>query len=370
MKKYIFWSIIYALCNVFILTSCGKDEDDEPDYNPPFDIQLTAPTGLSGRIVSNGIELSWNPVNDAEFYTVSRSSLRNGTQISLGYLGANGRIYNNNIVDTRPLAGDNYYFIYACNNSLGNSYTQGPQSSPIYVYYTGNNSGGGNDNTGGGDNNTGGGNNNAGGGTTTQKPAAPTGVYVTNDGNDYIPNVRVYWNSVSNATNYYVYKCSSANGSYSKIGESSYPQYGCVDTNPPTNGKSAYYKVKAVNSAGESPFSEYAVYTSTPNDEAFSPAYQYGNCTVSGNSITLRWTYSTGYGYGKATEAVLRVWNPYAEEWQDTPLSATATSASFNFSNKIDNDGFVKSGIVVSNAKGSFTAGVKIYDTKNRKWLN
>lgn len=33
MKKYLIWSILYALCNVFILTSCGGN-DDEPEYNP------------------------------------------------------------------------------------------------------------------------------------------------------------------------------------------------------------------------------------------------------------------------------------------------------------------------------------------------
>ena len=86
--------------------------------------------------------------------------------------------------------------------------------------------------------------------------------------------------------------------------------------------------------------------------------------------MTLRWNNSTGSGYGKATKVILRVWNPYAEEWQDTEQSATATSASFNFSNKIDNSGYVKAGIVVSNDKGSFTAGAKVYDTKGKKWLN
>ncbi len=223
--------------------------------------------------------------------------------------------------------------------------------------------------TGGG---TGGGGSTGGGGDSgnTQKPSAPTGVSVSNEGNEYIPDVRVRWNAVSNATSYYIYKSSSANGSYSKIGEMLHPYTSYCDTEAPTNGKSAYYKVKAVNSAGESNFSNYAKYTSTSNDEAFAPAYTYGNCTVSGNNMTLRWTNSTGSGYGKATSIVLRVWNPYAEEWQDTNVSATATSATFNYSTKIDNDGYVKAGIVVSNAKGSYTAGAKVYDTKSRRWLN
>ncbi|MDE6649209.1 MAG: fibronectin type III domain-containing protein [Muribaculaceae bacterium] len=362
LLKYLKVMLVATFSVTFV--SCGGDDDDEPDYNPPITSSLTAPTGVSGTVVTNGVRLSWNPVDVAEFYTISRSNSKNGTTVSLGYIGDSGKIYNTNVIDTKPLEGDNYYYIYACNNLRGNTYSISSKSSPIYVQYIGSNSGGGNDNPGGS------GNDNQGGDNNQQKPQAPTGVTVSNEGNNYIPDVRVRWNSVNNATTYYIYKSSSANGSYSKIGETSYAQYGYSDSNAPTNGATAYYKVKAVNSAGESPFSDYAKYTATSNDEAFAPAYTYGNCTVSGSTMTLNWKNSTGNGYGKATEIVLRVWNPYAEEWQDTKLNATATSASFNYSTKIDNSGYVKAGIVVSNAKGSFTAGAKIYDTKNKKWLN
>lgn len=357
MKKYLIWGILYVLCNILILTSCDKDDVIEPDYNLPTTNLFSAPTGVSGSVVSNGIRLSWNPVDRAEFYIVERSSSLNGTTVSLGYIGSSGKVYSTSVIDKNPLDGSNYYYIIACKDLRANSCTTSPKSAPIYVQYNNN------DNPSGGDDNTGGDN-------TPQRPSAPTGVSVSNEGNNYIPEVRVRWNSVSNATSYYIYKSSSASGSYSKIGETPYAQYGFTDPNPPTNGKSSYYKVKAVNSAGESAFSDYAKYTSTSDDEAFSPAYTYGNCSVSGNTITLRWTYSTGYGYGKATEAVLRVWNPYAEEWQDTKLSVTATSASFNFSTKIDAYGYVKAGIVVSNANGSFTAGAKVYDATNKRWIN
>lgn len=355
------------------VVSCGRDDDDEPEYNPPTST-LTAPTGLSGNVVSNGVLLSWNSVSAAEFYTVSRSSSLYGQKIGLGYIGQVGKIYNTNVIDTSPSEGDNYYFIQACKNLNGNSYTSSDYSSPVYVKYTNPNNpnGGGNDNPNGGgdDNPNGGGNNNQGGDNNQQKPTAPTGVTVSNEGNAYIPEVRIRWNSVTNATTYYAYKSSSANGSYSKIGDTSYAQYGYVDSNAPTNGGTAYYKVKAVNSAGESAFSDWAKYTASTNDESFAPAYTYTNCTASGTTITLNWKNSTGTGYGKATEIVLRVWNPYAEEWQDTKVNATATSASFNYSNKIDNSGYVKAGIVVSNAKGSFTAGAKVYDTKNKRFIN
>lgn len=364
MKNFFIWTIILSLSLGAILTSCGGD-DNEPEYNPPTS-SLNAPLGVSASIESNGVKLSWYPVDNAEFYIVERSSSRYGATVSLGYIGDSGKVYNTSVIDTNPLDGDNYYFIKACNNLRGNSYSVGPESAALYVLYTYNyNPGGGN-----GENDNQGGNDNTWGGNTQQKPSAPTGVTVSNEGNNYIPDVKIRWNSVSNATSYYIYKSSSANGTYTKIGETSYAQYGYSDSNAPKNGSSAYYKVKAINSAGESPFSDYAKYTSSSNDEAFSPAYQYGECSVSGTNMTLRWRNSTGYGYGKATEVILRVWNPFSGEWQDTKVSTTATSISFNFATKIDDSGYVKAGIVVSNANGSFTAGAKVYDTKNKKWLN
>lgn len=294
---------------------------------------ITPPTGVSVNVSGSYVNISWNSVSTATKYNVYRSSSSSGNYSLIS------TVTTNSATDTSPLTGYNYYKIKALNNNSESEY-----SSYAYAYVS---SGGG-----------------------QQKPSAPTGVTVSNEGNNYIPDVRIRWNSVSGATKYYIYKSSYASGSYSKIGEMEDPYTLYADPNPPTNGESAYYKVKAVNGVGESDFSNYAKYTSTSNDEAFAPAYRYGSCTASGNTITLRWTNSSGYGYGKATEVILRVWNPYAEEWQDTKLSATATSASFNYSTKIDDYGYVKAGIVVSNAQGSFTAGAKVYDAKNNKWLN
>lgn len=352
-----------------IIPSCSKDSNDEPYEPPTITSGLIPPSNVSCRIVNSGIEISWTPIYDdyVDGYIITRQS--GGYESILGYIGNSGVVTGNVAVDNSPRPGYNTYSVRSIHRTSSSSYSQSKPSNSVTIYYDSNSSGGGNtggDNTGGG--NTGGGN--TGGGSTQQKPSAPTGVYVSNEGNNYIPDVRVRWNSVSNATSYYIYKSTSASGSYKKIGETSYAQYGYSDSNAPTNGASAYFKVKAVNSAGESAFSDYAKYTSTTNDDAFSPAYTYGNCTVSGYTMTLRWTNSSGHGYGKATEIILRVWNPYAEEWQDTKLSASATSASFNYSTKIDGDGFVKAGIVVSNDAGSFTAGAKVYDTKSKRWLN
>lgn len=340
------------------VTSCGGD-DDEPEMSPtlghPNPIVFNELGGTVESWITNCNSMtsvystvSWITVQlDKEQEKYYAQVSKNTTNVTRQ--GAINLVYCGTVVDSQAVIQE------AGSDNPGGGNNPGGDN--------GGNQGGGNQ--GGGDN-PGGGN----GGNTQQKPSAPTGVSVSNEGNASVPDVRVRWNAVSNATTYYVYKSSTANGSYSKIGESAYANYGYCDKNAPTNGASAYYKVKAVNSAGESAFSQYAQYTSVKNDEAFSPAYVYGNCTVSGNTMTLNWTNSTGKGYGKATTVELRVWNPYIGEYQNTKLSATATSASFNFSTKIDDNGFVKAGIVVSNAIGSFTAGAKVYDTKNKKWLN
>ena len=81
-------------------------------------------------------------------------------------------------------------------------------------------------------------------------PNAPTGVNATLSGSQ----IQVSWSSVSNATSYKVYRSSSANGSYTLIGSPTNIYY--YDTNPLTGYN--YYKVKAVNNAGESAFSSVA----------------------------------------------------------------------------------------------------------------
>lgn len=352
MDKFFIRSIIYPIIIGFMLTSCGRD-DNEPEYDPPYTSSFKAPTGVSGKVVSTGVMLSWNPVDDAEFYVVDRSISLNGTVVGLGYIGDVGKVYNTSVIDTKPLDGDNYYFIRACKDYDGHSYTISSKSAPVYVqYFRNDNPSGGNDNPGGGNDNPNGGNDNPNGGNTQQKPAPPTGVSVSNEGNNYIPDVRVRWNSVSNATSYYIYKSSSASGSYSKIGESSYAQYGFSDPNPPTNGKSAYYKVKAVNNAGESAYSDYAKYTSNSNDTSFAPATP--NVKTSGTStINVSWTCATGSNYGQAKSYEVYKRNPNTAEFE---LMTTTKSTSWSDYNP--HPGINRYGIIAVNDAGKSSVGL------------
>ncbi len=234
-------------------------------------------------------------------------------------------------------------------------------------YYEPPYSGGGNDggNTGGGDN---GGGNNGGGNDQGSVPNPPTNVTVQNYGNVNIPDVRISWNESYGATSYSVYRSTSANGSYSKIATTSNTV--TSDSNV-SAGNTYYYKVKASNSAGTSAYSNYAVFEFVDNRKP--GPVTYGNCTVSGNNMTLRWSLPSSKDYGKATEAILRVYEPYSEiqDWVDLKvLSGTATSVTFAFGMYADSDGYVKAGIVLRNQYGTGGGSVKIYDTKGKKWIN
>ena len=186
-----------------------------------------APTGVTATNVGTSsypqIEISWNPVSNATSYKVYRSSTVSGTYSQIGSATSNTYLYDNN-----PLSGHNYYKVKAVNSAGESSYSS-------YAHY-----------------------NNTGGGTTV--PNAPTGVTVTNVGTSSDPQIEISWNSVSNATSYKVYRSATASGTYSQIGSATSNTY--LYDNNPLSGHN-YYKVKAVNSAGESSYSSYAHYNNT-----------------------------------------------------------------------------------------------------------
>ena len=296
--------------------------------------ELSAPTGVTAKQNGNAISISWNNVSGATSYSVYwASTSSNPTH----YVVQN--INNTSFVDNEPVEGANYYWIKAFNNTSESNY-----SSYAYCNYS---SGGG------------------GGGTT--KPNAPTGVTVSNEGSASFPMVVVRWNSVSGATSYKVYRSSSASGTYSQIGSAT--SYTSLTDNSPLSGGN-YYKVKAVNSAGESDFSSYAYYSNS--GVTYSPCpVTYGNCTVSGTTITMRWTNPTTTGCGTPTSTLLRVKNANNDNYVTVQtLSGTATSASFNCFQYITPSGLVYVGIVTENSAGSSGGVPKVYNTNTGQWVN
>jgi hypothetical protein len=137
-------------------------------------------------------------------------------------------------------------------------------------------------------------------------------------------------------------------------------------------GTTYYYKVSAVNSAGEGSQSSYASLTTVDPATAFEPCpVTYGSCTVSGSTITMRWTVPTTSGCGTPTKAYLRVKNYNNNDYVNVEtLSGTATSASFNYLPWVTSDGYVYVGIITENSNGTSGGLPRAYDTNGKKWIN
>lgn len=296
------------------------------DFSAPSNVKVS----VSGRVVY----LSWNAVTGAVSYYIYYSNSLNG---ELYYATKTDKAS----VSWNAQPGDYYFYIKAV--SSGGQMSD--YSNPVYCTVQGGSGGGGGDDD-----------------VTT--PPAPSGLSAYYELTP-TPYVYLSWNSVNNASNYLVYRSTSANGSYSKIGENTY--CGISDYNV-SAGKTYYYKVKASNRAGTS---DYSSYISVSLEDSRKPGpVQYGNCTATSTSITLRWTIQTGSQYGKPTKIVLRLYDPTYKQWVDAQtLSGTDTSVTFNFGMWVDSDGYVKCGVIPYNDYGSGGGSAKVYDTKNKRWI-
>lgn len=315
----------YAFCN---FTSGGGGGTTVP----------SAPTGVTATAQSSSsIYVSWNTVSGATSYKVYYKIGSSSTLYSAG------TATNTSFSHTGLSASMTYYYYITAVNSAGESgYSSGASA-------TTQSSGGG-----------------GGGGGTTNPPNAPTGVAASNTGSALLPAIQITWSSVTGATSYKVYRSSSSSSGFALLGTATYTTY--IDSNP-LKGYN-YYKVSAVNSAGESALSSAVPYN---NDQANAVApcpVTYGSCTVSGTTITMRWTVSTAFGCGTPTKAYLRVKSPNSSVYSDVQtLSATTTSASFNYSPYVTPDGLVYVGIILENGAGTSGGVPKIYNTITKTWI-
>ena len=190
---------------------------------------ISAPTGVTASIYEDEegvfVYVKWNNVSNAVKYNIYYST-SNESYSNIG------TVTSNYCYITNPNT-NNYVKVTA----VSSNGTESNMSNYAYCSYNG----------GGG-----------GGGTTA--PNAPTGVTATNVGSSSSPQIKISWNSVSNATSYKVYRSSSSSGTYSQLGSATSNTYS-YDNNPLSGYN--YYKVKAVNSAGESSYSSYAYYNNT-----------------------------------------------------------------------------------------------------------
>ena len=172
----------------------------------------TAPVVKLGNSASSGKpQLTWRAVYGATSYRIYRSTAKGSGYSLLGTVTATS--YTN----TGAKAGTTYYYrVKACNDAGLSPYSNivSGQSKAV-----------------------------------TPKPSAPV-VKIGNSSTSGKPMLT--WNAVSGATSYKVYRATSRNGTYSLLGTVTTTSY----TNTGAKAGTTYwYKVKAVNSAGESAYS-------------------------------------------------------------------------------------------------------------------
>ena len=171
-----------------------------------------APVVKIGNSATSGKPvLTWNAVYGATSYRIYRSTSKGSGYSLLGTVTATS--YTN----TGAKAGTTYYYrVKACNDAGLSPYSNVVSGKVKSV---------------------------------TPKPAAPV-VKIGNSASSGKPMLT--WNAVSGATSYKVYRATSQNGTYSLLGTVTATSY----TNTGAKaGVTYYYKVKAVNSAGESAYS-------------------------------------------------------------------------------------------------------------------
>ena len=170
-----------------------------------------APVVRIGNSASSGKPmLTWNAVGGATSYRIYRSTSKGSGYSLLGTTTATS--YTN----TGAKAGTTYYYrVKACNDAGLSPYSNIVSGNVV----------------------------------VTPKPSAPV-VKIGNSAASGKPMLT--WNAVSSATSYKVYRATSQKGTYSLLGTVTATSY----TNTGAKaGVTYYYKVKAVNSAGESAYS-------------------------------------------------------------------------------------------------------------------
>ena len=275
---------------------------------------ISAPTGVSAVVSGSNIYVSWNSVSNAASYKVYWSSSSDGNYACY-WNPSNTYIYDNEPYE------NNYYKVTAVDNN-GN---ESSMSASAYCHYNG------------------------GGGGGTSAPSAPTNVSASNVGSASSPQVLISWSSVSDATSYKVYRSSTASGSYSQIGSETSST--SVYDYSPMSGYN-YYKVKAVNSAGESPFSSYAYFNNNGGgggSGTSSPCPP--TVSVSGTSSqTVSWTVSTSSGCGTPTSYEVYHQDPCTSQME---LMTTTTSRSYSVPSSYINPGVNRYAVKAINSAGS-----------------
>jgi hypothetical protein len=292
----------------------------------------SVPTGVTATAQSSSsIQVSWGSVSGATsykvYYEIGSSSDKNLADT------VTGTSYTHNGLT----ASTTYYYYIKAVNSAGESGYSSYKSATTSSDSGGN---GGND-----------------GGTTVTKPSTPTGVTATPSSS----SITISWTAVTGATSYKVYSPENAGSSSNFKLLDTVTTTSYTDTYP-TAGQTWYYKVSAVNSAGESAQSS-AVSAKVPEGAAVYIIDQalFSTNSKSGNNLVFNWTLKTSgkspnglYTYTSPSSIEIAIQSGGAYVTSQTLAGSARTYTLTNFAN------YVEGGDIYLRVKCVSTYGDKI----------
>ncbi len=218
------------------------------------------PSGVKAAVASaTSVTVSWNAVTGASGYEVYRATSSNGTYSKLGEVTTTSRKCPG------LKTGTAYYFKVRAFIELNGKKTYSQYSSVV---------------------------------SATPKLSAPASLRVTAR---TTTSVTIAWNAVTGAEGYEVYRATSANGTYSKLGEVTTTSRKCPGL---TSGKKYFFKVRAyVVVDGAKKYSAYSSVVDAVTRIA-TPTVKIASSTST--SVTLSWnkiTGATGYEVYRSTSA-------------------------------------------------------------------
>ncbi|MCL2126932.1 MAG: fibronectin type III domain-containing protein [Treponema sp.] len=254
----------------------------------------STPTGVSATTLSSSsIQISWNAVSGATSYRVYRSTSASGTFNQVG------NPTSTPFTDAGLSANTTYWYRVSATNSAGES------SQSDVVSATTQSSGGG-----------------------ITMPSTPTGVSATALSSS---SIQISWNAVSGAISYRVYRSTSASGTFNQVDNPTSTSF----TDAGLSASTMYwYRVSAINSAGESSQSDVVSATTQSSGGGITmPSTPTGvsATALSSSSIQVSWYAVSGaisyrvYRSTSASGTFNQVGNPTSTSFTDTGLSASAT---------------------------------------------